>query len=49
MFVVILDEWKKKLEFFNREIIILYNLKFMVYYQLVVGFDDWGLIFMEQG
>lgn len=37
MFVVILDEWKKKIEFLNREIIVLYNLKVRWRFRLKVS------------
>lgn len=37
MFVVILDEWKKKIEFLNREIIVLYNLKVRRRFRLKVS------------
>nr|XP_011730947.1 phospholipase DDHD2 isoform X3 [Macaca nemestrina] len=46
---VTLDEWKKKLESPNREIIILHNPKLMVHYQPVAGSDDWGSAPTEQG
>ncbi|XP_043839192.1 phospholipase DDHD2 isoform X2 [Dromiciops gliroides] len=49
MFAVTLDEWKKKLESPNREIIILHNPKLMVHYQPVAGSDEWGSIPTEQG
>ncbi|XP_021561782.1 phospholipase DDHD2 isoform X2 [Carlito syrichta] len=49
MLAVTLDEWKKKLESPNREIIILHNPKLMVHYQPVVGSDEWGSTPTEQG
>ncbi|XP_055151956.1 phospholipase DDHD2 isoform X2 [Symphalangus syndactylus] len=49
MLAVTLDEWKKKLESPNREIIILHNPKLMVHYQPVAGSDDWGSTPTEQG
>nr|KAF6460190.1 DDHD domain containing 2 [Molossus molossus] len=49
MRAVTLDEWKKKLESPNREIIILHNPKLMVHYQPVAGSDDWGSTPTEQG
>ncbi|XP_011730947.2 triacylglycerol hydrolase DDHD2 isoform X3 [Macaca nemestrina] len=49
MLAVTLDEWKKKLESPNREIIILHNPKLMVHYQPVAGSDDWGSAPTEQG
>ncbi|XP_058381209.1 phospholipase DDHD2 isoform X3 [Diceros bicornis minor] len=49
MLAVTLDEWKKKLESPNREIIILHNPKLMVHYQPVAGSDEWGSTPTEQG
>ncbi|XP_036606199.1 phospholipase DDHD2 isoform X1 [Trichosurus vulpecula] len=49
MLAVTLDEWKKKLESPNREIIILHNPKLMVHYHPVAGSDEWGSIPTEQG
>lgn len=49
MCAVTLDEWKKKLESPNREIIILHNPKLMVYYQPVASSDEWGSTPTEQG
>ncbi|XP_040826234.1 phospholipase DDHD2 isoform X1 [Ochotona curzoniae] len=49
MLAVTLDEWKKKLESPNREIIILHNPKLMVHYQPVAGSDEWGATPTEQG
>nr|AAI18201.1 DDHD domain containing 2 [Bos taurus] len=49
MLAVTLDEWKKKLESPNREIIILHNPKLMVHYQPVAGSDEWGSAPAEQG
>ncbi|XP_027721163.1 phospholipase DDHD2 isoform X1 [Vombatus ursinus] len=49
MLAVTLDEWKKKLESPNREIIILHNPKLMVHYHLVARSDEWGSIPAEQG
>uniref|UniRef100_A0A8C5ZNC9 DDHD domain containing 2 n=1 Tax=Marmota marmota marmota TaxID=9994 RepID=A0A8C5ZNC9_MARMA len=46
---VTLDEWKKKLESPNREIIILHNPKLMVHYQPIAGSDEWGSTPTEQG
>ncbi|XP_047406337.1 phospholipase DDHD2 isoform X2 [Sciurus carolinensis] len=46
---VTLDEWKKKLESPNREIIILHNPKLMVHYQPIAGCDEWGSTPTEQG
>ncbi|XP_075412795.1 triacylglycerol hydrolase DDHD2 isoform X2 [Tenrec ecaudatus] len=49
MLAVTLDEWKKKLESPNREIIILHNPKLMVHYQPAPGADEWGPTPTEQG
>ncbi|XP_026527117.1 phospholipase DDHD2 [Notechis scutatus] len=49
MICVTLDEWKKKLESPNREVIILHNPKLMVHYQPVTVTDDWGVSPAEQG
>ncbi|XP_019370000.1 PREDICTED: phospholipase DDHD2 isoform X2 [Gavialis gangeticus] len=49
MIAVTLDEWKKKLESPNREIIILHNPKLMVHYHPVTVSDDWGSSPAEQG
>ncbi|XP_013376950.1 PREDICTED: phospholipase DDHD2 [Chinchilla lanigera] len=49
MLAVTLDEWKKKLESPNREIIILHNPKLMVHYQPIAGSDEWGSVPTEQG
>ncbi|XP_022426916.1 phospholipase DDHD2 isoform X2 [Delphinapterus leucas] len=49
MLAVTLDEWKKKLESPNREVIILHNPKLMVHYQPVAGSDEWGSTPTEQG
>ncbi|XP_063095894.1 phospholipase DDHD2 isoform X4 [Cavia porcellus] len=49
MLAVTLDEWKKKLESPNREIIILHNPKLMVHYQPITGSDEWGSTPSEQG
>ncbi|XP_060237522.1 phospholipase DDHD2 isoform X4 [Meriones unguiculatus] len=49
MLAVTLDEWKKKLESPNREIIVLHNPKLMVHYQPVAGSDEWGSTSTEQG
>uniref|UniRef100_A0A8C5RBF4 DDHD domain containing 2 n=1 Tax=Laticauda laticaudata TaxID=8630 RepID=A0A8C5RBF4_LATLA len=49
MICVILDEWKKKLESPNKEVIILHNPKLMVHYQPVTVTDDWGVSPAEQG
>ncbi|XP_039188918.1 phospholipase DDHD2 isoform X3 [Crotalus tigris] len=49
MICVTLDEWKKKLESPNREVIILHNPKLMVHYQPVAVTDDWGVSPAEQG
>ncbi|KAM9062526.1 triacylglycerol hydrolase DDHD2 isoform 3-T3 [Sarcophilus harrisii] len=49
MLAVTLDEWKKKLESPNREIIILHNPKLMVHYHPVAGSDEWGSVPTEQG
>ncbi|XP_038602554.1 phospholipase DDHD2 isoform X2 [Tachyglossus aculeatus] len=49
MLAVTLDEWKKKLESPNREIIILHNPKLMVHYHPVPGADEWGSTPTEQG
>uniref|UniRef100_A0A8C6R407 Phospholipase DDHD2 n=1 Tax=Nannospalax galili TaxID=1026970 RepID=A0A8C6R407_NANGA len=49
MLAVTLDEWKKKLESPNREIIILHNPKLMVHYQPIAGSDEWGSTPTEQG
>uniref|UniRef100_A0A7M4DZ25 DDHD domain containing 2 n=1 Tax=Crocodylus porosus TaxID=8502 RepID=A0A7M4DZ25_CROPO len=49
MIAVTLDEWKKKLESPNREIIILHNPKLMVHYHPVTVSDDWGSSSAEQG
>ncbi|KFZ53613.1 Phospholipase DDHD2, partial [Antrostomus carolinensis] len=49
MIAVTLDEWKKKLESPNREIIILHNPKLMVHYHPVAISDDWGSTPTEQG
>ncbi|NXX16668.1 DDHD2 Phospholipase, partial [Podargus strigoides] len=49
MIAVTLDEWKKKLESPNREIIILHNPKLMVHYQPVAVSDDWVSTPTEQG
>ncbi|XP_074064926.1 triacylglycerol hydrolase DDHD2 [Macrotis lagotis] len=49
MLAVTLDEWKKRLESPNREIIILHNPKLMVHYHPVAGSDEWGSIPTEQG
>lgn len=49
MVAVTLDEWKKKLESPNREIIVLHNPKLMVHYQPVAGSDEWGSTSTEQG
>ncbi|XP_027624955.1 phospholipase DDHD2 isoform X2 [Tupaia chinensis] len=49
MLAVTLDEWKKKLESPNREIIVLHNPKLMVHYQPVPGSDEWGATATEQG
>lgn len=49
MLAIIQDEWKKKLESPNREIIILHNPKLMVHYQPVAGSDEWGSTPTEQG
>ncbi|XP_008769590.1 phospholipase DDHD2 isoform X2 [Rattus norvegicus] len=49
MLAVTLDEWKKKLESPNREIIVLHNPKLMVHYQPITGSDEWGSTSTEQG
>ncbi|XP_060038501.1 phospholipase DDHD2 isoform X2 [Erinaceus europaeus] len=49
MLAVTLDEWKKKLESPNREIIILHNPKLMVHYQPIASSDEWGSTPTEQG
>ncbi|KFR15567.1 Phospholipase DDHD2, partial [Opisthocomus hoazin] len=49
MTAVTLDEWKKKLESPNREIIILHNPKLMVHYHPAASSDDWGSTPTEQG
>uniref|UniRef100_A0A8C5K6B2 DDHD domain containing 2 n=1 Tax=Jaculus jaculus TaxID=51337 RepID=A0A8C5K6B2_JACJA len=49
MLAVTLDEWKKKLESPNREIIILHNPKLMVHYQPIATSDEWGSTPTEQG
>ncbi|OBS67072.1 hypothetical protein A6R68_04379 [Neotoma lepida] len=49
MLAVTLDEWKKKLESPNREVIVLHNPKLMVHYQPVAGSDEWGSTSTEQG
>ncbi|NXN94693.1 DDHD2 Phospholipase, partial [Rhinopomastus cyanomelas] len=43
------DEWKKRLESPNREIIILHNPKLMEHYYPVATSDDWGSAPTEQG
>ncbi|NWI42374.1 DDHD2 Phospholipase, partial [Picathartes gymnocephalus] len=49
MIAVTLDEWKKKLESPNREVIILHNPKLMVHYHPVASSDDWVSTPTEQG
>ncbi|ELK28854.1 Phospholipase DDHD2 [Myotis davidii] len=49
MLAVTQDDWKKKLESPNREIIVLHNPKLMVHYQPVAGSDEWGSTPTEQG
>ncbi|XP_061871935.1 phospholipase DDHD2 [Colius striatus] len=49
MMAVTHDEWKKKLESPNREVIILHNPKMMVHYQPVAISDDWASTPTEQG
>ncbi|KAM6431640.1 triacylglycerol hydrolase DDHD2 isoform 1-T2 [Liasis olivaceus] len=49
MICVTLDEWKKKLESPNREVIILHNPKLMVHYHPATITDDWGVSPAEQG
>uniref|UniRef100_Q80Y98-3 Isoform 3 of Triacylglycerol hydrolase DDHD2 n=1 Tax=Mus musculus TaxID=10090 RepID=Q80Y98-3 len=49
MLAVTLDEWKKKIESPNREIIVLHNPKLMVHYQPIAGSDEWGSTSTEQG
>ncbi|NXC07185.1 DDHD2 Phospholipase, partial [Orthonyx spaldingii] len=49
MIAVTLDEWKKKLESPNREVVILHNPKLMVHYHPVASSDDWVSTPTEQG